>query len=62
MTEMSRGDMLRRLDGASKDLLKRWANGPLAAAEPDDKDDTGATTSIVSHLRADDVDEPGEDV
>ena len=68
MAEMSRGDMMRRLDGASKDLLKRLANGPLAdgkpnglartfagmvpmgADEPHDKNDTGATTSIVGHL------------
>jgi hypothetical protein len=79
MAEMSRGDMMRRLDGASKDLLKRLANGPLTdgrpnglartlaglvpmgAAEPDDKNDTGATTSIVDHL-ADDAAEPREDV
>ncbi|MGH3430081.1 MAG: hypothetical protein ACRDQZ_21350 [Mycobacteriales bacterium] len=77
---MSRGDMMRGLDGASKNLLKRLANGPLAdgkpnglartiaglvpmgAAEPDDKDDTGATTSIVGHLGADDAAEPREDV
>jgi hypothetical protein len=34
MTEMSRGDMMRRLDGASKDLLKRLANGPLVDGKP----------------------------
>jgi hypothetical protein len=34
MTEMSRGDMMRRLDGASKDILKRLANGPLADGRP----------------------------
>jgi hypothetical protein len=34
MTDMSRGDMMRRLDGASKDLLKRLANGPLVDAKP----------------------------
>ena len=34
MTEMSRGDMMRRLDGASKDLLKRLANGPLTDGKP----------------------------
>ena len=34
MAEMSRGDMMRRLDGASKDLLKRLANGPLTEGKP----------------------------
>ena len=34
MAEMSRGDMMRRLDGASKDLLKRLVNGPLADGKP----------------------------
>jgi hypothetical protein len=34
MAEMSRGDMMRRLDGASKDLLKRLANGPLTDGRP----------------------------
>jgi len=34
MAEMSRGDMMRRLDGASKDLLKRLANGPLTDGKP----------------------------
>ena len=34
MTEMSRGDMMRRLDGASKEILKRLANGPLGDGKP----------------------------
>ncbi len=34
MAEMSRGDMMRRLDGASRDLLKRLANGPLGDGTP----------------------------
>jgi hypothetical protein len=34
MAEMSRGDMMRRLDGASRDLLKRLANGPLGDGKP----------------------------
>jgi hypothetical protein len=34
MAEMSRGDMMRRLDGASKDLLKRVVNGPLTDGKP----------------------------
>jgi hypothetical protein len=62
MAEMSRGDMMRRLDGASKDLLKRLVKGPHAAAEPPAQDDTEATTSIVEHLGAEDVDEPRQDV
>lgn len=80
MAEMSRGDMMRRLDGASKDLLRRLANGPLGdgkphglartfagmvptgADEPRNDSDAGATTSIVGHLGAAEVDEPREDV
>jgi hypothetical protein len=57
MAEMSRGDMIRRLDGASKDLLRRLLKGPLA----DDENDTEATTSIVAHLGADDADKLRED-
>jgi hypothetical protein len=34
MAEMSRGDVMRRLDGASKDFLKRLANGPLGDGRP----------------------------
>jgi hypothetical protein len=34
MAEMSRGDMMRQLDGASKGLLKRLVNGPLADGKP----------------------------
>jgi hypothetical protein len=34
MAEMSRGDMMRQLDGASKDLLKRLVNGPLRDGKP----------------------------
>jgi hypothetical protein len=34
MAEMSRGDMMRQLDGASKDLLKRLVNGPLTDGRP----------------------------
>jgi hypothetical protein len=34
MAEMSRGDVMRRLDGASKDFLKRLANGPLGDGQP----------------------------
>jgi hypothetical protein len=34
MAEMSRGDMMRQLDGASKDLLKRLVNGPLGDGKP----------------------------
>jgi hypothetical protein len=80
MAEMSRGDMMRRLDGASKDLLKRLANGPLGDGKPNglartfaafvptgadelgDKNDSGATTSIVGHLGGAEVDEPREDL
>jgi hypothetical protein len=64
MAEMSRGDMMRRLDGASKDLLRRLANGQLGDGGPlglDDKNTTEATTSIVGHLGEDDADEPRED-
>jgi hypothetical protein len=62
MAEMSRGDMMRRLDGASKDLLKRLVRAGIGADGPPAKDETGATRSIVDHLAADDVGETREDV
>jgi hypothetical protein len=62
MTEMSRGDVIRRLDGASKDFLKRLANGPLGDGRPHGLEgDSGATTSIVAHLGGPEIDEPRED-
>jgi hypothetical protein len=33
MTEMSRGEMIRRLDEASKEVLERLTNGPLGDDE-----------------------------
>jgi hypothetical protein len=33
MAEMSRGEMIRRLDDASKEVLKRLTNGPLGDDE-----------------------------
>lgn len=52
MTEMSRGDMMRRLDGASKDMLKRLANGPLADGRP------GGLARTLAGLTTLDVREP----
>ena len=62
MTEMSRGDVMRRLDGASKDFLKRLANGPLGDGRPQGlAGDSVATTSIVAHLGGAECDEPRTD-
>ena len=33
MSEMSRGEMIRRLDDASKEVLERLTNGPLGDEE-----------------------------
>jgi hypothetical protein len=34
MAEMSRGEMMRGLDKAAKDVLKRLASGPLTDGQP----------------------------
>lgn len=34
MPEMSRGEMMRGLDKAAKDMLKRLASGPLTDGQP----------------------------
>jgi hypothetical protein len=56
MAEMSRGDMMRRFDEASKDLLKRLASGPLADATP------GGLARAVAALAPMGIQEPPEPI
>jgi hypothetical protein len=67
MPEMSRGEMMRHLDQASKDVLKRLVGGrgslasrvaSLLPSEADDQRDAAAeepTTNIVGHLDQSDI-------